>query len=49
MVADMGWEVVLVQPSNLSLKLSATDRFDSTPNGAEPNLVNYSALLLLKL
>jgi putative salt-induced outer membrane protein YdiY len=49
MVADMGWEVVLVQPSNLSLKISAQDRFDSTPNGAEPNLVNYSALLLLKL
>jgi Protein of unknown function, DUF481 len=49
LVADMGWEVVLVQPSNLSLKISATDRFDSTPNGAEPNLVNYSALLLLKL
>jgi uncharacterized protein DUF481 len=49
LVADMGWEVVLVQPSNLSLKLSAMDRFDSTPNGAEPNLVNYSVLLLLKL
>lgn len=49
LVADTGWEVVLVQPSNLSLKLSATDRYDSTPNGSEPHLVNYSVLLLLKL
>ena len=48
-VADTGWEVVLVQPSNLSLKISANDRYDSTPNGAEPHLVNYSVLLLLKL
>ncbi len=49
LVADVGWEVELVKPSNLSLKLSASDRYDSTPNGAEPHLVNYSVLLLLKL
>ena len=49
LVADAGWEIELVQPSNLSLKISATDRYDSTPNGAEPHLVNYSVLLLLKL
>ncbi len=49
LVADAGWEIELVQPSNLSLKLSANDRYDSTPNGAEPHLVNYSVLLLLKL
>jgi putative salt-induced outer membrane protein YdiY len=49
LVADTGWEMVLVQPSNLSLKISATDRYDSTPNGAEPHLLNYSVLLLLKL
>jgi putative salt-induced outer membrane protein YdiY len=49
LVADTGWEIVLVQPSNLSLKISATDRYDSTPNGAEPHLLNYSVLLLLKL
>jgi hypothetical protein len=49
MVADAGWEIELVQPSNLSLKISANDRYDSTPNGAEPHLVNYSVLLLLKL
>ena len=49
LVADTGWEIELVQPSNLSLKISASDRFDSTPNGASPHLVNYSVLLLLKL
>jgi putative salt-induced outer membrane protein YdiY len=48
-VADAGWEIELIQPSNMSLKISASDRFDSTPNGAEPHLVNYSVLLLLKL
>ncbi|MCI0333920.1 MAG: DUF481 domain-containing protein [Planctomycetes bacterium] len=49
LVADAGWEIELIQPSNLSLKISANDRYDSTPNGAEPHLVNYSVLLLLKL
>jgi hypothetical protein len=49
LVADMGWEIELVQPSNMSLKVSASDRYDSTPNGADPHLVNYSVLLLLKL
>jgi putative salt-induced outer membrane protein YdiY len=49
LVADAGWEIELVQPSNLSLKISANDRYDSTPNGADPHLVNYSVLLLLKL
>jgi putative salt-induced outer membrane protein YdiY len=48
-VADAGWEIELVQPSNLSLKLSASDRYDSTPDGVSPHLVNYSVLLLLKL
>jgi putative salt-induced outer membrane protein YdiY len=49
LVADAGWEIELDKPSNLSLKMSANDRFDSTPNGVEPHLVNYSVLLLLKL
>ncbi len=49
LVADASWEVELVQPSNLSLKFSLTDRYDSTPSGAEPNSMNYSALMLLKL
>ncbi len=49
MIADLGWEIALVEPSNLSLKIAASDRYDSTPNGANPHLVNYSILLLLKL
>jgi hypothetical protein len=49
LVGDAGWEIELIQPSNLSLKISVNDRYDSTPNGAEPNLMNYSVLLLLKL
>jgi putative salt-induced outer membrane protein YdiY len=49
LVTDGGWEIELSKPSNLSLKISANDRFDSTPNGADPHLVNYSVLLLLKL
>ena len=48
-VADVGWEVVLVQPSNLSLKISANDRYDSTPEWGRAALMNYSVLLLLKL
>jgi hypothetical protein len=49
-VADTGWEVVLVQPSNLSMKLSVTDRYDSTPSGgSEPHLLNYSVMMIMKL
>jgi putative salt-induced outer membrane protein YdiY len=49
LVTDAGWEIELDKPSNLSLKISANDRYDSTPNEAEAHLVNYSVLLLLKL
>jgi putative salt-induced outer membrane protein YdiY len=48
-VADAGWEIELVQPSNLSLKLSVSDRYDSTPDGTNPQLLNYSVLMLWKL
>lgn len=48
-VADVGWEIALDRPSNVCLKLSANDRYDSTPGGADPHLVNYSVLLLIKL
>lgn len=49
LVTDGGWEIELDRPSNLSLKISANDRYDSTPQGADPHLMNYSVLLLLKL
>lgn len=45
-VADVGWEIDLDQPSNMSLKFSVIDRYDSTPNGADPNEINYSVLLI---
>jgi putative salt-induced outer membrane protein YdiY len=49
LLADIGWETALVQPSNMSLKVSASDRYDSTPSGADPHLVNYSVLLMIKM
>lgn len=45
-IADAGWEIALDQPRNLSLKFSAVDRYDSTPNGTQPNELNYAALLM---
>lgn len=45
-VSDSGWEIDLDQPKNLSLKFSVVDRYDSTPNGVQPNELNYSALLI---
>lgn len=48
LVADLAWEYLLDEDGNLSLKLSATDRYDSTPNGLKPNDINYAVLLLYK-
>jgi len=45
-VADIGWEIDLDRPKNLSLKFSVVDRYDSTPNGVQPNELNYAALLI---
>ncbi|NOY28877.1 MAG: DUF481 domain-containing protein [Planctomycetes bacterium] len=45
-VADLGWEIDLDQPKNLSLKFSILDRYDSTPNGVDPNELNYAVLLI---
>jgi len=45
-VTDIGWEIDLDRPGNTSLKFSVVDRYDSTPNGANPNEVNYSVLLI---
>ena len=45
-VADLGWEIDLDRPKNLSLKLSVLDRYDSTPNGVQPNELNYAALII---
>jgi putative salt-induced outer membrane protein YdiY len=48
LVSDVSWEILLDGSENLSLKLAATDRYDSSPQGAKPNDVYYSLLLLYK-
>lgn len=48
LVSDVSWEILLDGVDNLSLKLAATNRYDSTPEGAKPNDLFYSALLLWK-
>lgn len=48
LVSDVSWEILLDGVNNLSLKLAATNRYDSTPQGADPNDLFYSALLLWK-
>jgi putative salt-induced outer membrane protein YdiY len=48
LVSDLAWEILLDDSDNLSLKLALTDRYDSTPQGARPNDVYYSVLLLVK-
>lgn len=49
LITDVGWEVALDAPSNVSLKVAATDRYDGQPDGAPPHNLNYSVLLLWKL
>lgn len=46
LVTDASWQLLLDAATNLSLKVGALNRYDSTPNGAEPNDLNYSVLLL---
>lgn len=48
-VSDAGWEIDLDKPKNMSLRFTVNDRYDSTPNGVSPNLVNYAVLLNWKL
>jgi hypothetical protein len=48
-VGDFGYQIDLDRPKNVSLKLSLIDRYDSTPNGAEPNNLDYSVLMIWKL
>ena len=46
---EAAWEIVLDESSGLNLKFAFTDRFDSTPDGAKKNDINYSLLLLWNL
>lgn len=49
LVSDASWECLLDEASNLSLKIGAIDRYDSTPNGRKPNDIDYLLLLMWKL
>jgi putative salt-induced outer membrane protein YdiY len=46
--SQAGWEFLLDQQINLSLKLGVLDRYDSTPEGKKPNDLNYGVVLLWK-
>ncbi len=46
---DAGWEVLLDEKTNMSLKLGVIDRYDSQAAGSKPNALDYSLLLLWKL
>jgi putative salt-induced outer membrane protein YdiY len=45
-VSDLSWQIDLDRPKNVSLKLSAIDRYDSTPEGKKPNNLDYAVLLI---
>ena len=45
-ISDVSWQIVLDKDADLSLKISLVDRYDSTPNGAEPHDLNYGLVLL---
>ena len=47
-VSDASWEMLWDETGNLSFKIGAIDRYDSTPNGRQPNDLTYSMLLLYK-
>lgn len=49
LTTDAGWQVLLDEATNMSLKLGLLDRYDSTPNGLRPNDLDYSLLLLWEL
>jgi putative salt-induced outer membrane protein YdiY len=44
--SQASWEIALASAWGLSLKVSVIDRYDSTPQGAKPNDLDYSTLLL---
>jgi len=48
-VTDVGWQIDLDRPDNLSLKFSLVDRYDSTPDGVKPNNFDYAVLLMWSL
>ncbi|MDG2380764.1 MAG: DUF481 domain-containing protein [Pirellulaceae bacterium] len=45
-VANANWEVLLDEATNLSLKVGAVDRYDSTPDGSLANDIDYFVTLV---
>jgi hypothetical protein len=46
---DAGYEVLLSEATNMSLKLGLIDRYDSEDGGTNPHALDYALLLLWKL
>lgn len=49
LVTQASWELLLDEETNLSLKVGLLDRYDSTPQGLQPNDLDYFITLLWKL
>jgi putative salt-induced outer membrane protein YdiY len=47
--SDAGWEMLLSEATNMSLKLGVIDRYDTRAGDGKPNALDYSLLLLWKL
>jgi len=45
---DVGWEILLDDRHDISFKMSALNRYDSTPQGRKANDLDYALLLLWK-
>ena len=46
---DAGWEMLLDERTNMSLKLGVINRYDSRDSGPHPNALDYTLLLLWKM
>jgi hypothetical protein len=46
--AEFGWELLLDEKLDMSVKLSAYDRYDSTPQGRKANDLQYAGVLVWK-
>ncbi len=44
--SQINWEVVLDEINNLSMKIGIVDRYDSTPEGKQPNDIDYKTVLV---
>ncbi len=44
--SQVNWEVVIDEENHLSLKIGVVDRYDSTPEGKEPNDLDYKTVVV---